>query len=479
MRRRDNIRQDNEIWIKLSDRVNIDKVSHIDNINIEDIEDFSKFTDSKYNYFIQYSVLPLKNNTYVLDSIYTRVPKFILETNPNIYIWEKDKINKLLETKIKENSKLTFSKDTKSLEAIKKILSKMESLSASDLTISWRRDKVVISYAIFGRNVKEKEDFIDIEFAEKLRMSLINISYENPSSKLVDGKFSIYIFNEIKEFRLSVVKTIAGYSIVIRSYQKFKSDMTLKNLNYMEKPRSIISNIIEDNSYGIFLVTGPTGSGKTTTIYTILNEQFKKNNFKIKTAEDPVEIEIDGIDQCQINEKGDKENHITYTNLLRSFMRQRPDIIAIGEIRDSEVAKVTIEAALTGHKVISTLHTNNIGATITRLTENLNISLDRIEDSLSGILSQRLVDKLCSCKIKSNEGGFIANESGCEICNKNSLPGYNGQIPAVEVASLKKDTKNYLQENFLEYYSYVDSAEDLFKCGFIDKKTKLLIESFQ
>lgn len=478
MRRRDNVRQDNEIWIKLSDRVNINKIIHIDNIDPEEIVNFNELSDEHYNYFIQYSVLPLKNNTYVLDSIYTRVPKFILETNPRIYIWEKNRINKLLEEKIKKNSKLVFSKETKSLEAIKKILAKMESLSASDITISWRRSNVVISYAVFGRNIKEEEDFIEIEFAEKIRMSLINISYENPADKLIDGKFALYILNGIREYRLSVIKTIAGFSMVIRSYQKFNENMTLNDLNYLEKPRSIIKNIIEKNSYGVFLVTGPTGSGKTTTIYTILNEQFKKNNLKIKTAEDPVEIEINGVDQCQINEKGEEKNHITYINLLKSFMRQRPDIIAIGEIRDSEVAKTTIEAALTGHRVISTLHTNNINSTFTRLTENLDIGIDRIEDSLSGVLSQRLVDKLCLCKIKGKEG-FEHNEKGCKICNKNSLVGYDGQIPAVEVARLKKGNKNYIKENYIEYYSYSDSARELFESGLIDKRTKKLIESFQ
>jgi len=481
MRRRDNIRQTNDIWVKLSEKTDISKINHIDWDFVEqDLIDFDSLSDEELNFYIQYSVLPLKDNRIVVYSTYIRIPEHILKENPTILLWEKDKINSILENKIRSKSKITFSKETKSLEAIKKILAKMQTLECSDITISWRRDKVVISYAIHGKNIKDYEDIIDIDFADKLRLSLINISYENQASKLIDGKFSLYILGKIREYRLSGIETVAGHSLVIRSYNMFDKETTLDSLNYLEKPKKIIQNIINENPYGVFLITGPTGSGKTTTIYTILNEQFKKHNLKIKTAEDPVEVEIDGIDQCQINEKGDKENRVDYVSLLRSFMRQRPDIIAIGEIRDSEVAKTTIEAALTGHKVISTLHTNNIEATFTRLIENLNISIDRIEDSMSGVLSQRLVDKLCECKIKSKDSiGFERNESGCDLCRNNIIKGYNGQIPAVEVARMKKDIDNYKKENFLEYYSYNDSAEDLYSLGLIDKNTKKLINLFQ
>jgi len=478
MRRRDNTRQDKDVWVNLAEYLNIDEVKHIHNINEEDIVDFYTLPEEQRNYFIQYSVLPLKNGSFIVHNIYIRVPKFIVENRPKIYLWDKEKINKILESKIEKKSKLNFSKETKSLEAIKIILAKMDFLRASDITMSWQKDRVLVSYAINGKNVEEVEDYLDIDFANKLRLSLVNISHENQADKLIDGKFSLYIKGEIKEYRLSIIVTVAGYSIVIRSYDMFNENMTLNDLNYLEKPKSIIQNIIDKNPYGVFLITGPTGSGKTTTIYTILNEQRKKKNLKIKTAEDPVEVEINGIDQCQINDKGEESSNITYTKLIRSFMRQRPDIIAIGEIRDKDVAKVTIEAALTGHIAISTLHTNNVQATFIRLMDSLEISKDRIEDSLSGVLSQRLVDKLCDCKIKTDHG-YERNQNGCDKCKENSILGYNGQVPAVEVAHLYKGQDNYLKDNFLEYYSYKDSAKELFENGLIDKKTKTLIESYQ
>jgi len=479
IRRRDSIREDNDIWVKLSDVFNVNLIKHVtDDIPNEQIRDFSEMSDEEKNYYIQYSVLPLKNNAYVLYSSFIRVPKFIAETNPEIYIWEQSKINKKIEELVLSDKNLKFPDNMKSLEAIKAILTKMEKIKASDVTLSWRDTNVVISYAINGKNIKEYEDYLSSVFAEKVKISLVNISYENQALKLINGTFSIYVLGSLREYRLSIIETVKGYSIVIRSYPMFSSETRLDDLGYTEKAREIIDSIIENNPYGVFLVTGPTGSGKTTTIYTILNEQFQNKNLKIKTAEDPVEIEINGIDQCQINEKGERENWVSYIDLLKSFMRQRPDIIVIGEIRDESVAKVTIEAALTGHAVITTLHTNNIKSTFTRLRENLGITTDRIEDSVSGVLSQRLVRKLCDCKIK--DGDFYKrNEDGCEKCKEEDILGYKGQIPAVEVAELKKDIKNYLNENFVKYYSYLESANDLYSQGLIDKHTKEYIEKFQ
>ena len=482
-RRRDSARTETDMWVKLTEHRKVSEIKVFE--TFKDIEgngfkimDLTKFTNVEQNYFIQYSAIPLNNgkvNAIVISNPYKRVPEFIIKSFKEIFILDHNEINSILE-KITVNSvnQLVFTKEIKALEAVKSILTKVESLKASDVTISWREKKAVISYAISGRNISKYEDYLDLDFAEKVRVSLINMSYENQAEKLIDGKFSLYIKGDLREYRLSVVETIAGSSIVIRSYQKFNSNVTLDLLGYMERPKKIIDSILE-NPYGVFLVTGPTGSGKTTTIYTVINEAFKRDNLKIKTAEDPVEIVIDGIDQCQINTKGEKEHQITYTNLLRSFMRQRPDIIVIGEIRDKDVAISTIEAALTGHIVISTLHTNNVNSSFTRLTSTLGISQDRIEDSFSGILSQILVDKLCDCKIKDGKG-FKANPEGCEHCENNPKIGFNGQTPAVEVASLSKIENNFLKENFKEYYSYQDSAEDLYKAGFIDLLTKKFIE---
>lgn len=483
-RRRDSSRN-NEDWFSISDKINPN--TFIIKKTLEELEheitvfNPDKLSQEELNYFVQFAVVPVTQNKetgVILNDPYKRVPEFVINKFSNkIFIAPKDICVKLIDKHFAKKTKnLHFTNETKSIEAIKSILQKMETLKSSDVTMSWRRNSCSVSYAVSGKNIKEFEDSIELELADKIRISLINMSYENQSEKLIDGKFSIHIQGDLKEYRLSVIETVAGYAIVIRSYQKFNEDMSLDTLGYLDKPKEIIRNIIEKNPYGVFLVTGPTGSGKTTTIYTIINQAYKEHNLKIKTAEDPVEIEIFGIDQCQINKKGEEKHQVTYVNLLSSFMRQRPDIIVIGEIRDREVAMSAVEAALTGHVVITTLHTNNVSSTFTRLTNNLGITADRIEDGFSGVLSQRLVEKLCDCKVSDGEGGFKANENGCDKCQNSPTLGFLGQIPAVEVARLEKAELNYLQENFIEYYSYADSGKELYELGFIDKKTKGMLE---
>jgi len=449
------------------------------------LQNFKELTDKQIDNFIKYAVLPILNNKdkkcLVVSNVFKKIPEDIVDNYSNeIFIIDNETILvnlKVLLNDTEESNKknIIFTENIKSIDAIKLILRKMESLQASDITFSWRKNNVKLNYNITGDNVVKYEDILDFKLAEKVRVALINMSYENQSDKLIDGKFSLNTTGELKEYRLSVMTTIAGFSMVIRSYQKFNKNTKLTDLGYLPKPLSILEDIINNNSYGLFLITGPTGSGKTTTIYTLINNLFKERSLNIKTAEDPVEVEVDGIDQCQINKNGEKEHQVTYPKLLKSFMRQLPDLIVIGEIRDEEVALSTIEASLTGHLVVSTLHTNNVISTFSRL-RILGVSTDRIEDSISGIMSQRLVDKLCSCKVKKG-AGYAANEKGCDKCHTNYKKGFLGSIPAVEIASIKKDEKNYLVENFLEFYSYKDSAKELYKEGFIDLKTKKIIEN--
>ena len=487
-KRRKDITRGEDLWHNFDSVVEMDKIRAIKDFfeieNTFEILDPSYLEKKELNFFVQFSIIPIKNKEdgtigVLINTPFFRIPDCILQRFKNkIFIVNKNHSNELIaEYFVKNSDSLVFGENVKPMEAIKEMLLKMEHLKVSDLTISWRRDEVIASYAVSGRNVKKYEDRLKKEFAEKIRISLINMSYENQSEKLIDGKFNLHLLNELKEYRLSVITTVSGYSIVIRSYQNFNENTTLDDLGYMKKPKAMIESILENNPYGLFLITGPTGSGKTTTIYTVISEAFKTKNLKIKTAEDPVEILISGIDQCQINLKGEEKHQVTYENLLASFMRQRPDIVVIGEIRDKSVAKTTIEVALTGHIVISTLHTNNIKATFTRLQTSLGISKDRIEDTISGVLSQQLVDKLCDCKVKSGKF-FKRNEVGCKKCEENDIIGYNNQILAVEIAELEKMEDNFLKDNFRDYYSYEDSANDLYNGGFIDKITYEKVKTF-
>lgn len=478
-RRQDSLRKNKEVWTNILDKTKISIFPSVEHVSGE-IININESSESEQRYFLQFAVIPIKKDGIlglIISDPFLRMPDEIYKKYGNFFfvLRKQQCIAILNKMEIDESSTLHFIEDGKSSEAIKDILTKMERIEASDVTLSWRRNEVIISYTILGKNIKKYQDTMGVAFAEKVRISLINLSYENQADKTVDGKFTFRILNEVKEFRLSDVETISGHSIVLRSYQKFKPDMTLNDLGYTERPKEIISKIL-DKPYGVFLITGPTGSGKTTTIYTVIQEAYKTKNYKIKTIEDPVEVELPGIDQCQINRKGEEKHQITYINILRSFLRQRPDIIVVGEIRDFEVAMSTFEAALTGHKVISTLHTNNIDATFTRLKSTLGISEDRIEDSMSGILSQRLVDKLCSCKVEDKDGFYKANIDGCPTCKNSTKIGYDGQIPAVEVVELDKRDRNWEHQNYLDYYSYKDSANELKELGLIDYPTyKILI----
>lgn len=356
------------------------------------------------------------------------------------------------------------------IEFVKSMLSNMKELKASDLYLSWNKNNVVIKYRT-NNIICEDVFHISRDFADSVRYTLIALASEDEYLKVIDGKFVIELEGNIQdEFRLSVAETINGYAIVIRQYDFFNNNVDIKDLGYMPEVIETMVDIVESNKYGLFLVTGATGSGKTTTLYTLLNYLKKTKNSIIKTVEDPVEVYLDEIDQFQINLKGDPKYHVTYNTAIKTFLRQRPDYILIGEIRDSEVAEYTFRASFTGHFVFSTLHTGSVENTITRLFD-LGINKDKVEDSLTGILNQFLIPKLCECKIKDDDGTFKRNNDGCSICNKNQKKGYDGLNVVGEIAKFDLSINNFKKENWLKYISIKDNLDYLLKNGLIDKLT--------
>jgi type IV pilus assembly protein PilB len=250
------------------------------------------------------------------------------------------------------------------------------------------------------------------------------------------------------DFRVSVLPTIYGEKIVLRLLDKSSLQLDMTKLGFEEGPLADFSEAIH-RPYGMILVTGPTGSGKTTTLYSALSELNKVSD-NISTAEDPVEYNVAGINQVQMKE----EIGLTFAASLRSFLRQDPDIIMVGEIRDYETAEIAVKAALTGHLVLSTLHTNDAPSTITRLL-NMGIEPFLVSSSLNLIVAQRLARRVCgNCREEVRippkalvDAGMKperiklakpAKGKGCDDCNGT---GFRGRVALYEVMPIKEELK--------------------------------------
>ena len=288
-----------------------------------------------------------------------------------------------------------------------------------------------------------------------------------------DGKISVKIKGIEYDFRISTLPEIYGEKIVIRIYDIFGAVHTLKTLANNKEDEKTMSTMIR-NPNGIILLTGPTGSGKTTTLYAMLRE-LNKPGVNIQTVEDPVENQIPGVNQLQTNSK----TGLTFASALRSILRQDPNIIMVGEIRDQETAHIAVQAAITGHLVLSSIHTNDAITTISRLID-MGIEPYLVSDSLNGAISQRLVRVLCPrCKkehIVSNAEakmlGIPANSKiyepcGCSFCNNT---GYKGRAAAFEIMLVGDNVKDSISR---KHYSGQELRDSAVKDGFVPLKKKV------
>ena len=257
-----------------------------------------------------------------------------------------------------------------------------------------------------------------------------------------DGRISIFVDRKEFDIRVSILPTVYGEKVVMRLTAKDGLTKPKSALGLGPVEMKVFDGILS-NPHGIILVTGPTGSGKSTTLYTSLSE-LNTEDVNIITVEDPVEANIDGINQVQVNVKAD----MTFAAALRSILRQDPDIIMIGEIRDGETAKIAVQAAITGHLVVSTLHTNSAASTVTRLID-MGIEPYVVGDALVGVIAQRLVRRLCKCKqgryaednekkllgVPENEECGIYEPVGCALCNDT---GFVGRIGVYEIMPVSR-----------------------------------------
>ena len=321
---------------------------------------------------------------------------------------------------------------------------------ASDIHIEPFDKKVFLRFRIDGK-LNKIEEMMPHMFPALLArykiMADLNIAERRVPQ---DGKISMTVNGIPYDFRVSTIPTIHGEKIVIRIYNRQFHSGDISHLGFSEKQHDLIMSMIT-RPHGIILLTGPTGSGKSTTLYTFLR-YLNKEDTNIMTVEDPVENEIEGINQVQVNPKA----QLTFAAALRSFLRQDPNVIMIGEIRDEETAQIATRAAITGHLVLSSIHTNDAAGVITRLI-NMGIPKYLVADSLLGAISQRLVRKLCpKCKsahittkaememLGLDQEAKIFEPVGCPYCNQT---GYLGRIGVFEIMVLNDEIRGILMSD--------------------------------
>lgn len=324
---------------------------------------------------------------------------------------------------------------------------------ASDIHVEPYEDKLVIRFRVDG--VLHENIILERKFTPYLISRIKVMSKMDISEKRIpqDGRIALTIGNKQVDVRVSTIPTNYSERIVMRLLDKNNVRLELNKLGMTSAICKNISKLIR-RPHGIILVTGPTGSGKSTTLYAAISEINTKDR-NILTVEDPVEYDLEGIGQTQVNTKVD----MTFARALRAILRQDPDVVMIGEIRDQETAEIAVQASLTGHLVLSTLHTNTAIGAITRL-KDMGIEPFLLSSSLIGVLSQRLVRTLCPmCKEKIvtnqqqmnilglSQPAYIYRPKGCPHCNNS---GYRGRSGIHELLEVTDDIRNAISRSATE-----------------------------
>jgi type IV pilus assembly protein PilB len=319
----------------------------------------------------------------------------------------------------------------------------------TSLAVRFRIDGLLNEIAMLDKSIEQNLIF-RIKVASKLRTD----EHFAPQ----DGKIRFSFEGKNLDTRISILPTTKGEKVVIRLLSAQGNGLKLEDLGILDKQLSIIQKAYK-KPYGMILATGPTGSGKTTALYTIL-QILNSPEINITTIEDPVEFDIEGVNHIQINPKAD----LTFANGLRSILRQDPDIVMVGEIRDGETAKIAVNAAMTGHLVLSTLHTNDAITTIPRLID-MGVEPFLVASTTNVVMAQRLARRLCdTCKKQTtvtadtlkdvalqrpdiatllNLDETVYDSVGCEACNKT---GYKGRVGLYEVLEINETIRRLITD---------------------------------
>ena len=332
---------------------------------------------------------------------------------------------------------------------VKDMIEKAVRQRASDIHIEPMENIIRVRYRIDGALYERARYGVNVLSAIIARIKIIGGMDISEKRKPQDGRITQIVDRVEYDIRVSVLPTVYGEKVVMRLAAKSALNRDKSQLGF--KPYELEQfDYILKNPHGIILVTGPTGSGKSTTLYTALSE-LNKEDVNIITVEDPVEANIDGINQVQVNTKAD----LTFATALRSILRQDPDIIMIGEIRDQETAEIAVKASITGHLVVSTLHTNSSANTITRLAD-MGVENYLIADSVVGVIAQRLVRRVCpACGIvreatagekkilgiKDPARRINVRTPGHKECVRCGGTGYYGRIGIYEIMPVTADLR--------------------------------------
>jgi len=337
------------------------------------------------------------------------------------------------------------------VQLVKTMIEQAVRQRASDIHIEPMEKQVRVRYRIDGALYEKAAYNISLLPALVARIKIIGGMDISEKRKPQDGRITQVVDRREFDIRVSILPTVYGEKIVMRLTSKNALSREKSQLGLKPHDLQRFDHILK-NPHGILLVTGPTGSGKSTTLYTALSE-LNKEDVNIITVEDPVEANIDGINQVQVNNKAD----LTFASALRSILRQDPDIIMIGEIRDQETASIAVQASITGHLVVSTLHTNSAASTITRLVD-MGIEPYLIADATVGVIAQRLVRRLCpDCKRakkadaedlemlmrKPEEDLTIYEPCGCAKCDGT---GFRGRIGVYEIMEVTPQLKHIISK---------------------------------
>ena len=323
---------------------------------------------------------------------------------------------------------------------------------ASDIHIEALQEKVRVRYRIDGALYEKMVYDNSLLPAISTRIKIMGGMDISEKRKPQDGRMTIMVDRQEYDIRISSIPTVHGEKLVLRISSKLNLTREKKELGLSDDELQRFDHMMV-HPFGIIFVTGPTGSGKSTTLYTALSE-MNREAVNIVTVEDPVEADIEGINQIQVNPKV----ALTFASALRSILRQDPDIIMIGEIRDQETASIAVQASITGHLVVSTMHTNNAVGTLSRMAD-MGVENYLIADSMIGVIAQRLVRKLCPHCRKAymaseeekrilrkppEEDVEIFKPPGCNFCNQT---GFFGRIAVFEIMEVNEEIRSLIAKN--------------------------------